>query len=285
MRAMIIRPMEIRDVDAAFQVSVAAFDDLARRKGLPEEPPASVAFGRLRVGRPLRTDPGGSWVAERDGRIVGAASAIVREGVWGLSLLVVRPEAQSAGAGRELLARAYAYGNGARGHIILASADERALRAYARLGLELHPALRAAGRARAEPVPELRPGTADDLPLTEAVDRAVRGAAHGEDILALVDSGGTLLVLPERGYAVVRGGAVRLLAAFDEESAATLLRGCFAAAGGEESSVRWITAAQQWAIRPCVDAGLELTGDDGGAVFVGGDVGPFVPYLPSGAYL
>jgi GNAT superfamily N-acetyltransferase len=281
---MRIRPMESRDIDAAFQVSVEAFDDLARRMGQPEDPPASPAFGRLRVGRPLATDPGGSWVAERDGRVVGVATAIVREGVWGLSLLVVRPEAQSAGAGRELLARAYTYGHGARGHIVLASADERALRAYARLGLALHPTLTARGRARAEPVEELRPGTADDLPLTEAVDRAVRGAAHGEDILALVESGGRWLVLPDRGYAIVRGGSVRLLAAFDPESAAMLLRGCLALAGDEECSVRWIGSAQQWAIAPCLDAGLDLTGD-GSAVFLAGDVGPFAPYLPSGAYL
>jgi hypothetical protein len=112
----------------------------------------------------------------------------------------------------------------------------------------------------------------------------VRRAAHGEDILALVEAGGRLLVLPDRGYAVVRGGAVRLLAAFDEGSAATLLRGCLALADGEEASVRWISSAQQWAIRPCLDAGLELMGD-GGANFLGGAVGPFTPYLPSGAYL
>jgi GNAT superfamily N-acetyltransferase len=281
---MIVRPMESRDVDAAFRVSTEAFGDLERRLGQPPEPPASPAVGRLRVGRPLATDPGGSWVAERDGEIIGAATAIVREGVWGLSLLVVRPDAQSAGAGRELLARAYEYGDGVRGRIVLASADGRALRAYARLGLHLHPAVTARGVARAEPVPELRPGTADDLPLTEAVDRAVRGAAHGEDVLAIVEAGGRLLVLPERGYAVIRGGSIRLLAAFDTESAATLLRGCLALAGGEESFVRWLTSAQDWAVRPCLDAGLELVGD-GGAVFLEGDVGPFAPYIPSGAYL
>ena len=173
-------------------------------------------------------------MAERDGEVVGGALAIVREGVWGLSLLVVRPDAQSSGAGRELLARAFAYGDGARGHIVLASRDPRALRAYARLGLALHPAVMARGRAQIAAVPEVRPGTADDLPLTEAVDRFVRGAAHGEDILALVEAGSRLLVLPERGYAMVRGAEVRLLAAFDEESAATLLRGCLAAADGAD---------------------------------------------------
>ena len=129
-------------------------------------------------------------------------------------------------------------------------------------------------------MPELRPGTADDLPLTEAVDRAVRGAAHGEDILALVETGGRWLVLPERGYAIVRGGELRLLAAFDEDAAATLLRGCLAAADGERASVRWLTSAQGWAVAPCLEAGLELI-SGGGAVFLAGDVGPFAPYLPS----
>jgi GNAT superfamily N-acetyltransferase len=275
--------MEPSDVEAAFAVSVAAFDDLARRRGEPVHPPTPVSFARIRVGRPLATDPGGAWVAERGGEVVGAAQAIVREGVWGLSLLVVRPDAQSGGVGRELLARAHAYGDGARGWIVLASSDPRGLRSYARLGLHLHPALTAAGPARAEPVPELRPGTADDLPLTESVDRAVRGAVHGEDVLALIDAGGRFLVLPERGYAIVRSGEIRLLAAFDEDAAATILRGCLALTE-DAASVRWITSAQNWAVAPCVEAGLEVK-TDGGAVFLGGDVGPFAPYLPSGAYL
>jgi hypothetical protein len=34
----------------------------------------------------------------------------------------------------------------------------------------------------------------------------------------------------------------------------------------------------------CLEARLELLADEG-CVFTGGDVGPFSPYLPSGAYL
>ena len=41
----------------------------------------------------------------------------------------------------------------------------------------------------------------------------------------------------------------------------------------------WLTADQQWAIRTCVEAGLELRTNEG-AVFIGGDVGPFTPYIP-----
>jgi GNAT superfamily N-acetyltransferase len=276
--------MEPADAEAVYAVSMAAFDDLDVRLGSDPERVAPGSGAAHRVGRIQRTDPGGAWVAERDGEIVGGALGIVRDGLWGLSLLVVRPDAQSGGAGRELLARAYEYGDGARGRIVLASRDPRALRAYARLGMELHPSLAARGRARIAPPPAVRPGSADDLPLTEAVDRAVRGSPHGEDILALIEAGSRLLVLPDRGYALVRGGEVRLLAAFDEDGAATLLRGCLAAAGDAESTVDFITSAQNWAIAPCVEAGLELRAE-GGIVFLSGDVGPFAPYLPSGSYL
>jgi GNAT superfamily N-acetyltransferase len=282
-QAVPVRPMEQRDIDDVFGVSVAAFDDLARRLGKPEDPPAAIGGARIRIGRLLGTDPGGAWVAERDGAVVGAALAIVREGVWGLSLLIVRPEAQSDGLGRELLARAWDHGRDARGWIVLSSADPRALRSYARLGLHLHPAMAARGRPRSvAPDPGVRPGSADDLPLTETVDRAVRGAAHGGDILALLAAGGRMLVLPGRGYAVMRGDDVRLLAALDEDAAAALLRTCFATADGEVT-ITFITGAQQWVVAPCLDAGLELHGY--GAVFLAGDVGPFAPYLPSGAYL
>ncbi len=171
--------------------------------------------------------------------------------------------------------------------VILSSRDTRALRAYARLGLDLHPAIAARGRPRpvAAP-PEVRAGTLADQPLFDAVDRDVRGAAHGPDVEALLTPGGRLLVVPERGYAVVRDGMVRLLAARDEAAAAALLRSVFAAAAraGHDAAVEWITAAQPWAIDPCLEAGLDLRFDLG-AVFVGGDVGRFAPYLPSGPYL
>src|SRR5438094_800614 len=76
-----------------------------------------------------------------DGTCVGAALALVREGIWGLSLLVVAPGHQSNGTGRALLDAALRHAEGARGAIILASEDFRALRVYAGAGFDLRPAL------------------------------------------------------------------------------------------------------------------------------------------------
>ena len=41
---------------------------------------------------------------------------------------------------------------------------------------------------------------------------------------------------------------------------------------------------ERWRICTCVEAGLELRTNEG-PVFLGGDVGPFTPYIPSGAFL
>jgi GNAT superfamily N-acetyltransferase len=280
------RPMRKDDALAVHELSARSFSDLAERLHEPPQPPSLTEFALVRIHQLIERDPGGAWVTERDGQMAGAALAIDRDGLWGLSLLVVDPAHQSAGVGRELLARSLEYaGGGRRGGVILASTDARALRAYARAGFAPHPCLRAEGRPRAaEPPAGVRDGGTGDLPLTERVDLAVRGAAHGSDIEALLRAGCRLLVAEDRGYAVIGRGGIRLLAALDEEAAADLLRAALAAASpGEDINVEWITALQGWAVGPVLDAGLSLVSE--GAVFVRGDVGPFRAYLPSGAYL
>lgn len=271
------------DVYPAMELAVRCFQDLARRRHEPVEPGPDLDVAALRYHRCLSADPGGAWVAEQDGAIVACALAILRDGVWGLSLLIVDPGLQSAGLGREMLERAHAYANGATGRIVLSSQDTRAIRAYLRLGLEPHPCFRATGTPRGVTAPDgVREGTVDDLPLTVAVDRHVRHAAHGGDVATMLEMGVTLLVLPERGYALVRGGTVSTLAAFDDAAAQDLLRAALARA--QEANVEWLTARQRWAVDVCLDAGLELSVDCG-PVFIDGDVGPFTPYLPGGAFL
>lgn len=280
-----LRPMRDDDAPAVFELAVRCFTDLAERLGLPEEPPpGDPEVAHMRHHHLVRTDPGGCWVAEEGGEVVGAAEAIVREGLWGLSLLIVDPRAQSTGVGTALLRRAHAHADGARGRIILSSQDPRALRAYRRLGLWPQPCLKAAGVPTGVTAPDtVRAGTRADIPLTEAVDRAVRGAAHGPDIGCLFDMGAELLVVPDRGYAVLGGSRLRLLAATDEDAARDLLRAALARAE-RDPEIEWLSERQRWAFDVCLDAGLELR-PNAGTVFADGEIGPFRPYLPSGAFL
>lgn len=135
----------------------------------------------------------------------------------------------------------------------------------------------------AEPV-GVREATPADLPFLDAVSRHVRGAAHGADLHAFWAMGATILLVEGRGFAVTRGsGPIRLLAAYDEAGAQDVLRAVLARSHGHVA-VEWITSRQSWAVPVCLEAGLELRTDTG-PVFTDGDVGPFSPYLPSGAFL
>jgi len=277
--------MRHEDAPAVHALAEQAFADLARRLGHAPDPPRDAAAAHLRLRHLVAADPGGAWVAEGPEGLQGAALALVREGVWGLSLLVVAPGAQSAGLGRALLARALAHGADARGGLILASDDARALRSYARAGFALHPAFSARGvpRPLADP-PALHRGEPADVARTVPVDRLVRGGGRPRDVAMLLAAGATLLLLEDRGYAVLDGGVLRTLAARDEPSAQALLRGALAAVPpGTPAGVEFLTARQGWALPVLLEAGLELR--VGGALFVRGDVGPLTPYVPSGAYL
>jgi len=279
------RPIQPDEWPVLRDLAFAAFEDLDRRQGEPVTSPPSEDVIARRFRHVVETDPGGAWLAEEDGRPVGAGLAILREGLWGLSMLVVHPAVQSAGIGRALLERTLRYGDGARGGIIMSSDDWRALRAYARAGFDMHPAARATGVPRRLELPAtVRPGSAVDLGLAEAVDRAVRGAAHGSDMEVMLAGDARMFVVEGRGYALGRGSELYLLAATDDEAGRDLLRAVIATAPqGESVQIQNLTATQGWATNVVLEAGLRLAVH--GALFLRGDVGPFRPYLPSSAYL
>jgi GNAT superfamily N-acetyltransferase len=274
------------DVPAAEAVARAALYD-----GAPgADDPVTIARGVRRIGHLQRTDPGGAWVAEvAGGALVGMALALVREGIWGLSLFGVAAEHRSRGVGRALLEAAFGHGAEARGHLILSSESPAAMRRYARLGLELRPCVTAAGipdRARlAEPDDGVRDAGADGIAVADAIGRAVRGAGHGVDLpVALEDPGARLLVVEDRAFALVRESRISLVAGLDDASATRALNAAIAAMPpGASASVDFLTAGQDWAVRACLDAGLALSPD--GPFFTGGELGPLRPYVPSGAYL
>jgi hypothetical protein len=83
---------------------------------------------------------------------------------------------------------------------------------------------------------------------------------------------------------VHRDGALKLLAAADDEAATALLRTVLARMPPDaQAEVEWLTPTQQWAIDVARDAGLDVR--PYGALFLRGETGPFRPYLPGGAYL
>jgi predicted N-acetyltransferase YhbS len=272
---------------------VAAADAVARtalyRDGAPEAEPAVVTRGRRRVTHLQRTDPGGAWVAEDErGEIVGVSLALVREGIWGLSLFAVAAGHRERGVGRELLEASFGHGADARGHLILSTEHPAAMRRYARLGLDLRPCVAAAGvidRARLPATDGVGETGPEGIPVADAIGRAVRGAGHGIDLeVALGDGGTRLLLYEDRAFAVVRGERIMLLAGLDEPAATRALHAAFAATPpGASIAVDFLTAGQDWAVRACLDAGLALSPD--GPFFTGGDLGPLRPYIPSGAYL
>jgi GNAT superfamily N-acetyltransferase len=277
----VIRAMRSDDIRAADDVAYSVLGN--HRPSAHQE--LRRANARRRFARYLELDPDGAWVAEVEGEIVGTSIAILREDIWGLTLFAVAEEHQAMGIGRGLLDAALAYGEGARGGWIMSSEDPKALRRYALAGFDLRPCVAAAGMLRLD-LPQVtaeEPDRATALAHAAPISRAVRGASHGDDLGLMLDSGCRMLTL-ERGFAIHEEGTVRILAALDDDTATRLLRACFAQAPrGATVQVDLLTAGQDWAIRPCLEAGLALT--SGGAVFTRGDVGPMRPYVPTGSWL
>jgi predicted N-acetyltransferase YhbS len=289
----ITRPMLPDDVNGAAAVGTAALEVLYPVEFRPDDAAERAAFtrrSRARVAHIRDRDPEGAWVAELDGEIVGVALALVREGVWGLSLFGVKPGLQGQGIGGPLLEGALRASQDCRAGIILSSSDPRAMRRYFRAGFRVHPCLAAAGeinRARLPAGLRARPGDLDseaDRATIDAASRFVRGASHLEDVGAMLAAGGHLFVIEGAGWAVGRDGAPAVVAALDEEAATDLTWSCLTTGeAGAPTHIDFIAQGNDWAVALALDAGLSLTPD--GPTFVRGELGPLAPYLPSGAYL
>ena len=288
------RPMTDADVPAA----VAAFDSgllaMWARHRLPVTG-NSIQDERRRQDRTrhfLGTDPGGSWVAEEGGTVIGMSQSFVREDYWMLSQLGTVPGRQGHGVGRELLRRALSHGDPASPGTIQCSRDPKAMALYTSFGFALHPvvaawgALRPGSVERPAEVRRCEPDqvSAHELDTVTAIDRSVRGSARPADIVSmLAQPGSRLLLHADRGYAVARDERIVTLGARDEESAALVLRTMLAEAPpGETIEINWLTSAQLWAIRVVVEAGIEL--QPYGPVMVRGMDGPPSPYIPNGGY-
>jgi GNAT superfamily N-acetyltransferase len=286
-----IRPMLPDDVSAARAAAAEALQDLhPEQQPTEEQERDQIASGHARAAHLQRTDPGGCWVAELDGEIIGTALSLIREDVWGFSLFGVRPAHHGIGIGSRLYAPALAYGARTRGGIILSSLHPAAMRRYAlSRGYRLIPTIGLSGAWNPSRLParlRCRPGDLDaDAKTIELASRHVRGASHLRDLPALLERpGAALLVVDGDGFACARDGNLTLLAARTEAAAADLLWGALASGpAGATVSVEFISAKNGWAVAAGLEAGLALTRC--GPMFVRGDLGTLAPFLPNGAYL
>lgn len=142
------RPGTVADSYAVFIVFEEALADLALRLGLTEPTGGPTSWQdpvrlermwqeRCSLYEHLARTAAHFWVVERAGQIIGYARSILRDEVLELTELFVRPGEQSAGVGRELLARVFPAGEVKR-RVIIASLDMRAQARYIKSGVYPH---------------------------------------------------------------------------------------------------------------------------------------------------
>lgn len=138
---ILFRPGRAEDNYAVFCVFEEALADLSWRLGIVAptswHDPAALArtwARRAPLYAHLAESADQFWLAERDGKALGFARAVLRDGLQQLTELFVVPRAQSAGVGRELLAHAFAPRGAAR-RCIIASPEMGAQSLYMRAGV------------------------------------------------------------------------------------------------------------------------------------------------------
>ena len=261
----VVRPMREGDLEAFGEITATSYYEVDARtyqRAWPDpvrRPPGRNGAWLDRTRAALRTDPGGCWVAEVDGEVVGGAVSRVRELMWILASFAVRPELQGQGIGTQLMAAAMHHGRGCLRGMFAASADPGAVRRYRLAGFDLHPQMLLTGVVERSAIPvveRVREGSAGDIDRLDSVDRQTRGAAHLSDHELLLDQ--FRLVVSDHstgsGYAYVDAdGSPCLLAATNRRTASRLMWEALASSPpGEQLSVHHITAANGWAL----DVGL-----------------------------
>jgi GNAT superfamily N-acetyltransferase len=100
--SIVYRPAREDDLAIADRLTVASINDLTERH----------AFGSMASPGPhpfqsfsLQDDPGGLWVAEDDGQMLGFAFSWVCDDLWFLAQLFISPDRQNQGIGHALIAR------------------------------------------------------------------------------------------------------------------------------------------------------------------------------------
>lgn len=284
------RPVRPDELSACAEVWRDGINDYTRRLNQPDIPPETASLIRL-YAHLQSTDPERFVVAtlpaaEPGGeeRVVAFAAALMRERLWFLSMLFVRPELQGAGLGRALLSRV-APGDGQASFRSTAtdSAQPISNALYASegivprvpllnlIGLPQDPG--AFGSLPSGIVPLAfadlagRPGNdghqqlADDV---DALDREVLGVAHPADhrFLRQESRTGWLYRGPDDavlgyGYAT-EAGRIGPIAVRDPELLAPILGHLSSAVTPRGAFALWLPGTADRAIVPALRAGFRL---------------------------
>jgi GNAT superfamily N-acetyltransferase len=284
------RPVRPDELSACAEVWRDGINDYTRRLNQPDVPPETASLIRL-YAHLQSTDPDRFVVAtlpaaEPGGeeRVVAFAAALMRERLWFLSMLFVRPELQGAGLGRALLARV-APGDGEASFRSTATDSVQPISnaLYASMGIVPRiPLLNLIGLPKdlgafgslpsgVVPVPfaELagRPGSdghqrlADDV---DALDREILGVAHPADhrFLRQENRTGWLYRGPDDavlgyGYAT-EAGRIGPVAVRDPELLAPILGHLASAVTPRGAFALWLPGTADRAIVPALRAGFRL---------------------------
>lgn len=284
------RPVRPDELSACAEVWRDGINDYTRRLNQPDVPPETASLIRL-YAHLQSTDPERFIVAtlpaaEPGGeeRVVAFAAALMRERLWFLSMLFVRPELQGAGLGRALLERvAPADGEASFRSTATDSAQPISNALYASQGIVPRvPLLNLIGLPQVPdafgtlpsgivPVPfsDLagRPGSdghqrlADDV---DALDREVLGVAHPADhrFLRQESRTGWLYHGPDGavlgyGYAT-EAGRIGPVAVRDPELLAPILGHLSSAVMPRGAFALWLPGTADRAIVPALRAGFRL---------------------------
>ena len=257
---MNFRPATASDLADEFEVFGRAQRELYERRGAEW---AGRDFSEwVRLQRHLLDHDGArSFVAEEAGRVVGFVAAWVRDEVWFLSALFVRPEWQGRGIGKRLLG--LAWGEGQRRRITITEALQPVSTAsYARRGLiPTTPILGFEGEPRNTEHEHLEPARLDPgalLILDQAAygfDRAIDHTLWKET----AESGTLWLVNGEpAAYSYVSAtGQIGPLAGRDEASAANALRAELARLAGRTVSIA-IPGSSAQLVEVALGSGLRM---------------------------
>ena len=246
----LIRKVRPDDLEEAWRVHVASSNDLAVRRGRSAARPSDAPVASdARAG--LASDPDGYFCAVEEGRIRGMVSALVRGGVWYLSMFFVLPGDQGRGLGRALLERALAYGE-ARGTKIRctwATLDPRAQARYVLAGMAPRwPIYRLDGDAAAVTRLKARAGLAPrelELPCdpgaAEKLTAEVFGHGRADDLAHWRGDGGAAVAIERGGelaaFAYRRGERIGPAAGRDETALLQAVAAAAAAGAGGGGSV------------------------------------------------